>query len=107
RPLPSPLTSNVDDADTKVDGSALGKSLESPGSEPDCQSVGKVEMNAVDSPAYTLKFGVRKSVRVGVVVFFARDGVIYPTPAGSGAPVNRSFARSGHVNFFTGPIRDV
>src|SRR5699024_11035996 len=82
RPLPSHLTSNVDDADTKVDGSALGKSLESPGAEPDCQSVDKVEMNAVDSPAYTLKFGVRKSVRVGVVVFFARDGVINPTPAG-------------------------
>src|SRR5699024_10196016 len=37
-PDPSPRTSNVDDAEASVEGSASGKSLESPGAGPVCQS---------------------------------------------------------------------
>src|SRR5699024_10660944 len=76
RPDPSPSTRNVDEADSTTAVSASGKLFSSLGVEADSQSVGSVSYHATSVPGLGHQAGERKSVRVGVVVFFANDGPI-------------------------------
>ena len=83
-PDPSPSTRNVADEDSRTAFSASGKLFESLGDGFEAQSVGSSSYQATGRPSWKLHVGEWKSVRVGIVVFFAMAGRIICTPAGSG-----------------------
>src|SRR5699024_9455194 len=106
-PAPSPPTSNMRLAERRVDGSASGKSFVSDGAGPAAQPVGRDSKYATACPSRSATPTLWKSVRVGVVVFLAKDSANLLTPTGSGAPMTFSFARLGQVNREGGDMREL
>src|SRR5699024_9893614 len=106
-PDPSPCTRNVPDADSRTDDSASGKSLLSAGLLPAAQPALSAFKYATACPSRSTDPTLWKSVRVGVVVFFAKDTANRLTPTGSGAPMTFSFARLGQVNREGGDMREL
>src|SRR5699024_11748461 len=91
-PAPSPPTSNMRLAERRVDGSASGKSFVSDGAGPAAQPVGRDSKYATACPSRSADPKSWKSVRVGVVVFFAQVIENRLMTTGSGEPETFSFS---------------